>query len=431
MPSQPLSDEECIAVARFAADHPGLSITGMARRYYPEITQDAARNRFRDRLAESERRGLLTGREGQPPRYHAPQGPPAPPSLRDTLLAAQMAPPVPAEHPTPNAELEELRRMVARLQEQITWAQHAHSPARTGGKLTLNRSDDHFTDRAHTIRCHREMWQKSLLVLRQYQPRVIEVVCNGDAVAGRGIYRNQEMDSLLQTGDEQLKVAAIKIAEECEELRREFPDAEITLRVLTGNHDRAMGEPLAPALVLRLRALGVPAVYHGDVCILNLASSGTYNVLFEHGYGYSRISPSSPAWLATMQEKIINLYRRGYHGEKRIRRISHGHTHFFTLGIERIRDLFFDTTGGCQRNDRTSLGKNQRPQGWIIYASPEGFDGILDPIGVQPDAATQDAEHEDQYLQQRNAIDCMECLRRYDERLSELGITELTEVEGR
>jgi hypothetical protein len=100
MPSQPLSDEECIAVARFAAENPGLSITGMARRYYPEITQDAARNRFRDRLAESERRGLLTGQESQPPRYHAPQGPPAPPQM----LADYIVRTAPASPPAPFTE---------------------------------------------------------------------------------------------------------------------------------------------------------------------------------------------------------------------------------------------------------------------------------------------------------------------------------------
>jgi len=357
------------------------------------------------------------------------QAPVPRPKFAHTVRAAVLNPP--NDIPMPDARMELMEREIALLREQLTWAQHSESRQRTGGKATLVRSDDHYTDRAHTIRAHDQLTEKALIVLEQYQPDIIEVLYNGDAVAGRGIYKNQEMDSCLMTGEEQGKVASWKVYQFWQVLKARFPRATIKFRFTNGNHDRAMGEPLMPQLVVMLRALGIPAVYQGDTAILNVASVGTYHVLCEHGYGHSAISPSSPKWLSTMQEKIINLYRRGYVAEKRIRRVNHGHTHFFSLGLERIRDLYYDTTGGCQRNDRTSLGKNSRPQGWIVYISPAGLDGILNPIGIQPDVTVQDEETDDPYLFKRNTLDCMESLERYGALLEQLGISEITEPVGR
>ena len=186
-----------------------------------------------------------------------------------------------------------------------------------------------------------------------------------------------------------------------------------------------------PQLVVMLRALGIPAVYQGDTAILNVASVGTYHVLCEHGYGHSAISPSSPKWISTTQEKIINLYRRGYVAENRIRRVNHGHTHFFSLGLERIRDLYYDTTGGCQRNDRTSLGKNSRPQGWIVRFLVLHGHIRLDAYRVQDAIQTRRRDVHDPYLFKRNTLDCMESLEQYGALLEQLGISEITEPVGR
>ncbi len=80
----PISDDECLAVARFAAENPGLSVTELGRRYYPD-EPGRSRELFRTRLETAKLRGLAAAEApavAQPPtRYHSPQGPPAPPEM--------------------------------------------------------------------------------------------------------------------------------------------------------------------------------------------------------------------------------------------------------------------------------------------------------------------------------------------------------------
>jgi hypothetical protein len=351
------------------------------------------------------------------------------PDFRQTLLAAQLNPPVDA--PPPNPEIEELRRELGLLREQLRFAQHADPQNRAGGKATIVVSDLHFGDRSHMGRSWRAMRDKTSVVLKQYEPEVITVLHNGDAVAGRGIYKEQNMEAVLQFADDQVKAAAWHIYEWDRLLKESFPAAVVSHRFTRGNHDMAMKEPLCPHLVLLLRSVGVAATYCGDCAILNLASSGCYHLYAEHGYGYSGISPSSPKWLSDMKDKLLSLVRRGYHSEKSIRRVTHGHTHWMQLNMERIAGYFYDCTGGCQRNERVLLGKNLRPMGMIAYISPEGYEGILEPIGIQPDLATVDAELADPYLFNRNMEDCSHALQAFDELLTDKGLVEMIEPEGR
>ena len=116
------------------------------------------------------------------------------------------------------------------------------------------------------------------------------IVENGDAVAGKGIYRNQHMDSVVQSSADQIKVAAYDLTLIDREIKSAHPNATVSWKITRGNHDMDCGEPLAPALTMTLRTLGVDATYCGDKVIFNAASGGTYNIYAEHGYGYSKIS---------------------------------------------------------------------------------------------------------------------------------------------
>ena len=347
---------------------------------------------------------------------------------RTTLVEAQLNPP--AEAPMPNAEVDALRRENAMLREQLTWAQRADSVSRTGGTLTLNRSDHHHGDRMHMLRCFEQMEDKSLILMRQYQPTRIVLLENGDAVAGRGIYKEQNMDSAVQATDDQNRIAAYKAYQFDERLKAEFPFADVQWKILCGNHDRNMGENIAPLLALTMRALGLSVAYCGDQYILNLAESGVYNLYAEHGYGYSDISPSAPKYISNVKDKLLSL-SQSYYADKRIRRITHGHTHWASVGMERIQDIYFDTTGGCQRNSRVLLGKNNRPMGWIAYVSPEGYSDILQPILIQPDIDMVKEEIADPYLANRNQIDAAKTLEQYTRLAISLGLLDMTEPEGR
>ena len=350
------------------------------------------------------------------------------PSLRQRLTDAQAHPPTTA--PLPDAEREAYQREIARLREQLTWAQHKDATHRTGGKATLVRSDLHFGDRSHMLRSYESLCDKALIVLEQYQPEEITILSNGDEVAGRGIYREQNVDSVLQLAEQQVSVAAMKMREFDTRVKEQFPSAKVKWLATRGNHDRALGEPLTSYLVLTARALGVDCTYCGDSVILNLASQGTYHLWAEHGYGYSDLSPSSKKWFEDMKTKLLRFGRR-YYGEERIRRVTHGHTHWHSLGHERILDVVFDTTGGTQRNERVLLGKNERPLGWIAYLSPAGCDGILSPVGIQPDLELLEEELADPFLFQRNMEDCAKTLREYMELCEQLGLTACHEPEGR
>lgn len=325
----------------------------------------------------------------------------------------------------------ELRRQIQKLEEQLVWATHAAPSLRQGGTVTIVSSDDHFTDRGHMLRSYKQLVEKTIILLKQYNPKKIISLKNGDMVAGRGIYKEQNMDSILQFADEQIRVAAVKGYEYDQLIKQNFPEAEHTVLVTKGNHDRAMGEPLAPVLVEKLRLLGVNAKFCGDSVIVNLADNGYYYLYAEHGYGYSQHSPSAPKWLDDMKDKLLRLTSKGYYGDRRIRRITHGHTHWFQLGMERILDHYFDTTGGCQRNERILLGKNIRPSGWVVYISPEGFNSILDPIGVQPDKSVQDEDVNDPYLFKANMEDCADYLIKYNELMHLLDVYSISEPEGR
>lgn len=353
------------------------------------------------------------------------------PSHRSLLLDAVINPPAPEQEQLTSRE-RALMCELSTLKQQLTWASHANPRERQGGTVTINHSDDHYGDRAHMLDCQAELEAKTLTLLEMYQPERIVMLSNGDKVAGRGVYKEQHMDSVLPMTTQQLDLAAYKVIRMDQRIKEKFPQATVEWKFTHGNHDVNMGERLTPRLIYQIRGFGVTAKYYGDEALINLADRGDYWALFEHGTGYSDISPSAPKWWSNMRDKLLRLGRTHY-ASRRVRRVSHGHTHYFSLSLERIQDLFVDTTGGCQRNERVLLGKNNRPMGWIAYVSPRGYASILDPIGIQPELETVERELLDPYLFNRNMVDASALLQAYHELEIEAGVRPATSIspEGR
>lgn len=313
----------------------------------------------------------------------------------------------------------------ARLREQLTWAQHAESTNRTGGLLTLRASDHHYGDANHLLSCGRCLNEKFLVVVEQYQPDRIQIVAGDDWIAGRGIYREQDLDMVTCDVHEQVALGSLKAYDMLKELRT-ITKAPITWRVMRGNHDYAMGVSMAESLFHGLRNLcsDIPDlnfVMHWDSVTTSLSDTGKYNVLIRHGFGHSNNSPNSPKFVEAVKDEIIAKQRKMLPCEQ-YRRVMSGHTHWLSVGLERLVGLPFDTTGGLQRNTRIKLGANQRPVGWIAYASPRGMDSdILAPIPIVPDQEVYEREIADPHLIAYNREDAAQSVRRYTDILTERG----------
>ena len=302
----------------------------------------------------------------------------------------------------------------ARLREQLVWSQRGNPTERTGGTLSIFRSDDHVGDRAHLLNCHAALVQKSLVIINQYQPDKVKLIFGGDFVAGRGIYKEQHMDSVSSDVNEQVAVAAHYVSRYAEDIAKELcwdlSDPEcgktIEIHIHKGNHDYALNHEIISLLhaLLSMHFFHTPVVRvinEGVRSVLNLADKGVYNVLVTHGTGHSQLSPSSPTFWNGIKDIIIMLQQQ-LSPKESIHRVLHGHTHWFNIGMERIPGLSVDVSGGLQRNERVRLNMTSRPVGWVAYVSPKGYDSILQPIPIQPDLETLEFEFQDPNLAYRN-----------------------------
>jgi transposase-like protein len=298
----------------------------------------------------------------------------------------------------------------ARLRQQLTWAQHSESVERTGGVMTIRMSDVHHADENHMLSCYSSVVSKLCEVIRQYEPDRIQYVGFDDWIAGTGIYKDQDLHSAVSDAEGQINVGALEARRLFRSIRR-VTQAPIDVAWIRGNHEYARGTSIAAALFHATHSLsrGVPSLrvkMHWDVAVVNLAAQGYYHMLVMHGFGNSKNAPNSPAFIEAAKDKIILLQRK-LPGEQQIRRVSSGHTHWLSSGIERIIDLPFDTTGGFQRNTRVKLGFNQRPIGCIVYVSPRGQENdILKPIEVKPEYDAQEREISDPTLTAANRAHC-------------------------
>ena len=340
----------------------------------------------------------------------------------NAVFEASLVPPIDLDK---DQIIRELEARIARLQQQLTWAQHADSLERTGGVFTLRASDHHFGDANHLMSCCRQLEEKTGFLVEQYEPERINIVAGDDWVAGRGIYREQDLDMAVPDVNSQCAVGAMKARRFILDIR-EKSDAPIHWHVMRGNHDYSNGHSMTEYLFLLLEKVcsdipDITFVMHWDKMILNLAAEGIYNVLIRHGFGYSKTSPNSPAFIDSVKDEIIAMISE-MQPEERIRRVLSGHTHWMSVGLERNLDLFFDTTGGLQRNTRIRIGSNQRPSGWIAYVSPKGLENeILQPIELKPDIDVYRREIGDPHLVASNRQDCAEEIKNFHEHMKSIG----------
>lgn len=344
-----------------------------------------------------------------------------------------------ADNPPIDTNLAERVRQLeaenARLREQKKWETHSESSELVGGLMTLRRSDDHHCDENHLLSCAAALEAKFIVLLERYQPDRIQLVCGDDWIAGRGIFKEQDLQLAVSDPELQVNAGAVKFRRFVQAIRK-VTAAPIDARFLRGNHEYAGNKtPLGPALFLTSRTLceDIPnlgmTLYHTRA-LLNLASDGVYHVLAYHGFGHSNSSPNSPKFIDSAKDHIIQVQRALPPGEH-IRRVLSGHTHWASTGLERIVDLPFDTTGGLQRNNRVQLGMNSRPVGWIAYISPRGAVGeIQQPITLTPDSETYHRELSDPHLGAANRADCAACLAEYDTIMAERKLVVNSDVLG-
>lgn len=331
-------------------------------------------------------------------------------------------------YPANDREME-LARLEAENQElrrKLEWLAHTKASEFKGGTFTLNSSDYHLHDRGHLISSFRSLVGKVQMLLDQYQPRHFNILVNGDTVPGRGIFRNQALESVLAKTEHQIHAATYRLIEMDEEFKKDGFHPK--WHIVQGNHDWSEGEPTAMKLAFTMKLLGVDTVYIGNQYVLNLADSGFYNVWVEHGYGNSRNNPTSDHMVAETMKKLHTLSTRGYYGEKQIRRVLHGHTHYLQSGAEKTQDLPFDTTGGLHRNDRANIGMNTRPTGWIVYVSPPGTDDILTPIELKPDREALYKDLDDPMLENKNRAEAARCLAGFEALATEKGLIDTLPV---
>jgi hypothetical protein len=323
---------------------------------------------------------------------------------------------------TAEQRIRQLEEENAELRRQATWLTHSSVQEHTGGTLSLNSSDHHFHDKGHLIGVIRNLEDKALEVVERFRPRRFQGFLNGDLIPGRGVYRNQMLESILPGTEQQVSAGVFRFWEFDTRLRSRFPDLPVDWVVIQGNHDYSEGESTCMKFTLGLRAFGVNARFVGTEWIANLADAGHYNVLVEHGYGNSAFTPTSNKMVGETYRKVLDYANRGFCGDRRIRRVLHGHTHWLSIGLEHPGGLYIDTTGGGHRNDRANIGRNTRPSGWICYLSPPGSDDILTPLGLKPDEPILRADLDDPDLEERNRAEAARCVKGFMNRARELGV---------
>lgn len=320
----------------------------------------------------------------------------------------------------------ELEQEISDLRNRVEWLTHSSAREHKGGTFTLNFSDLHYFDRGFLISATKSLEEKTIELVGHFSPRKFIGVLNGDVIPGRGIYRNQQLESVLPKSQQQICAGAFRFFEFDQMFEKFKMDREWI--VTQGNHDYSQGEETAPPFVWAIRQLGVNAKFVGTEWVQDVSDAGTHNVLFEHGYGNSAYSPTSNKMVFETMRKIIGYQNRGYAGDNRIHRVAHGHTHWMSIGMERAEGVEFDCTGGMHRNDRANIGANTRPVGWIAYISPPGDNDILQPpTAIRPDSMSLRRDMDNPELENLNRIEAARCISGFTKKARELGF--MTEMD--
>jgi len=256
--------------------------------------------------------------------------------------------------------------------------------------LTLVLSDLHLGHESHLPETYWSCVYNLSRVLRvlkkHYKITKLDIVCNGDIVSGKDVYRYQIFQNLVQRSHWQVFLAERIIKRTIEEIEKECKVNRVYL--IKGTH-----ESLESNFMLYLRkCLGNIAKYSSKSLILNVADPlGNYNVLFTHGYGGSSYYPFGFKFIRDMWKTIAEYKNIGVP----IERVISGHCHWLTPDLE-LEGIRLSQSGGFQKWEYTI---NQRPSGMLLLAC-NGDECSVIPI--RPDPATEDEERNDTSLEYKN-----------------------------
>lgn len=268
-------------------------------------------------------------------------------------------------------------------------------------KCTLVMSDAHYGDAGQLLGSLRSTMTEAMTLCTDATE--IEVVSNGDAAAGRGIFREQGIGSILQLGSQQVMFCA-----------SDFYDWHILSgkrakwSIIQGNHDYSMRENLAIELAMWLKLMSVPVTFRNRRYVCNLAPAGNpeYLMEFQHGFGASSYYANSAG---TIQEALRSHIIETLSTGQIIRRFGRGHTHWMNIGQTIAFDVAIDTTGGWHRQERLQLAGDPRMTGVIVYRH-DGSNLSIHP--VQPAAGLLLGETNDATLHYQTMAEAAKALRR-------------------
>jgi hypothetical protein len=260
--------------------------------------------------------------------------------------------------------------------------------------ITLVLSDFHIGDANHlpdtfwsTIKNAQEVIK---YIKKNYIIKGLYIELNGDLVAGRNVYKFQELRNLLSRGHWQVFL--------CEYiLKKVFEDIEETagrkidrIYMIRGTH-----ENLDNNFILYLkRLLGSKARYLSHEGVVNIADPiGEYNVLFTHGLSYSDSCPVPPK----LQRDCLDSVAKYRSMNINVERICTSHTHWLCTSLL-FNDIAWDVTGGFQKWEYTL---SNRPSGGILYLYNNNE---VSAIPIRPDPEIEDMEDHEVGLEYKNLV---------------------------
>lgn len=225
-------------------------------------------------------------------------------------------------------------------------------------KATLVFSDAHFGDAGQFYRPLTECMDRAIVEINDFKPDEIQIIANGDVVAGRGIFRLQAMQNIVQLGPEQVYWAGWEIKQWNRQL-----DKEAEWIIILGNHDHSNKENLARQLILFLRLLGINSKY-ADREYIGYFGDKEAAFHVSHGFGYSSYYANSYAEIRAAWRKFIEVSKVN---NIKIDRFIRAHVHKLNLGQEIGLDCQIDTSGGWHKQERLSLEFSVQTTGVLLY----------------------------------------------------------------
>lgn len=268
-------------------------------------------------------------------------------------------------------------------------------------KATLLCSDLHYGDAGQYLQSLRATMSKAINLVAGADE--IEIISNGDAAAGRGIFRDQGMQNSVQLGSDQVLFCAADFYDWVSKL-----GTQTDVSIIIGNHDFTNKENLAVQLTMILQLLGIGSRYYSRNKVANLAPRGAEPYLLDvrHGFGASSYYANNASSLVdAMRTHIVESRTTG----QVIRRFARGHTHWLNVGQVIALDVELDTTGGWHRQERMNLGMDPRVTGVVVYLH-DGKD--LDIIPVQAPLELLLEENNDIALHYKNLGEASKALNR-------------------